>query len=104
MFIKLTADRSILLEDRHNFCAFKLVIEGRREDLDAARRALAGTAELPDADTGWISEQALREWPEVEQDAEWQAALTGMIDMARPHGWIDANRAAIKAHVEWVSP
>ena len=102
MFIKLTADRRVLLEERDNFRAFKLVVEGRREDLDAVRRALAGTAELPDADTAWVSEKALREWPEVKQDASWQAALTGMIDKAKPHGWIDEQRAAIKAHVEWV--
>lgn len=101
MFIKLTADRNILLEDRDNFRAFKLVIEGRPEDLAAVRTALAGTADLPDANTAWVLEKALREWPEVELDTEWQAALTGMIDMARPHGWIDADRGAIKAHVEW---
>jgi hypothetical protein len=35
------------------------------------------------------------------QDTAWQAALTGMIDKARPHGWIDEARAAIKAHLEW---
>jgi hypothetical protein len=102
MYIMLTADLRILLEDRDNFRAFKLVIEGRPEDLAAARTALAGTAELPDAKTAWVSEKALRQWPEVAQDTEWQAALTGMIDMARPHGWIDEQRNAIKAHVEWV--
>jgi len=101
MFIKLTADKRVLLEDRDNFRAFKLVVEGRREDLDPVRRALAGTAELPDADTAWVLEKALRQWPEVSQDTEWQAALTGMIDKARPHGWIDETRGAIKAHVEW---
>ena len=25
-----------------------------------------------------------------------------MIEKARPHGWIDDSRKAIKAHVEWV--
>jgi hypothetical protein len=103
MFVKLTADRRILLEDRNNFRAFKLVVESRREDLEAVRRALAGTAELPDADIAWISEEALRQWPEVAQDTTWQSALTGMIDKAKPHGWIDESRKAIKAHVEWVA-
>jgi len=101
MFIRLTTDKRVLLEERDNFRAFKLVVEGRREDLDPVRRALAGTAELPDADTAWVLEKALRQWPEVAQDTEWQAALTGMIDKARPHGWIDETRGAIKAHVEW---
>jgi hypothetical protein len=35
--------------------------------------------------------------------AAWQQALTGMIEKAKPHGWIDAQRQAIKAHVEWVT-
>ncbi len=101
MHIRVTSDRRVLLEDRDNFRAFKLVIQGHRDNLHAARAALAGTAELPDADTAWVSEAALRKWPEVAQDAAWQAALTGMIDKAKPHGWIDEQRAAIKAHVEW---
>jgi len=25
-----------------------------------------------------------------------------MIEKARPHGWIDDARKAIKAHIEWV--
>ncbi len=102
MFVKLTADRRVVLEDRDNFRAFKLVVEGRREDLDTVRRALQGTAELVDADTAWILEAALRRWPEVAQDAAWQQSLGTMIEKARPHGWIDDARAAIKAHVEWV--
>ncbi len=102
MFVKLTADRGIALEDRDNFRAFKLVVAGEREELDAVRRALAGTAELVDADTAWISESALRARPDVAQDAAWQQAFGAMIEKARPHGWIDDARQAIKAHVEWV--
>jgi hypothetical protein len=102
MYIKLSKDRRVLMQDRDNFRAFKLVVEGQRDDLDAVRATLAGTAELPDADTAWVSEAALRKWPEVAQDVAWQAALTGMIDKAKPHGWIDEQRQAIKAHVEWM--
>lgn len=102
MFVKLTADRRVVLEDRDNFRAFKLVVEGEREDLDVIRGALAGTAELVDADTAWISEAALRRRPEVAQEATWQQAFGAMIEKAKPHGWIDDARQAIKAHVEWV--
>ena len=102
MFVKLTADRRVVLEERDNFRAFKLVVEGPRRDLDAVRRVLAGIAELPDADTAWISEAALRARAEVAQDATWQQSFGAMIDKARPHGWIDDTRKAIKAHVEWV--
>ena len=104
MFVKLTADGSVTLEDRDNFRAFKLVVEGTPASLEATRRALAGTAELPDQTTAWVLEAALRQRPEVAQDAAWQGSLGTMIEKARPHGWIDDERKAIKAHIEWTEP
>ena len=71
--------------------------------LDAVRRAVAGKAELPDADTAWIFEDALRRWPDVAHDAAWQQSFSAMMEKARPHGWIDDARQAIKAHVEWAA-
>jgi hypothetical protein len=102
MFVKLAADGSVTLEDRDNFRAFKLVIEGGPQRLEQARRALANTAELPDPATAWIFEQALRQRPEVAQDAAWQGNLAAMIEKAKPHGWIDERRKTIKAHIEWI--
>lgn len=93
----------MLLEERDNFRAFKLVVELRREELEAARRALAGMAELPDADTAWVFQAALSRRPEVAEDAAWQKDFAAMIDKARPHGWIDDTRKAIRAHVEWMA-
>jgi hypothetical protein len=101
VIIKVTADGAVALEERDNFRAFKLVVDGSRETLDAARRRLAGTAELVDADTAWVFEDALRRRPDVAHDAAWQQGLGAMIDKARPHGWIDDTRRAIKAHIEW---
>ncbi len=72
MFVKLAADGTGSLEDRDNFRAFKLVVEGGPGRLDQARRALLNTAELPDQTTAWIFEQALRQRPEVANDAAWQ--------------------------------
>ena len=101
MFVKFATDGTVSLEDKDNFRAFKLVVEGGPARLEQARRALADTAELPDQATAWIFEQALRQRPEVAQDAAWQASLGTMIEKARPHGWIDDDRKAIKAHIEW---
>src|SRR5919112_3915880 len=103
MFVKLSADGSVSLEDRDNFRAFKLVIEGGPARLDQARRALTNTAELLDEKTAWIFEQALRQRPEVAQDDAWQANLGAMIEKAKPHGWIDEQKKAIKAHIEWTA-
>jgi hypothetical protein len=59
-------------------------------------------AELSDAETAWIFQAALRQWPGIEHDAAWQQNFSAMIEKARPHGWIDDQRNAIKAHIEWV--
>jgi len=103
MFVKVSAGGGVTLEDRDNFRAFKLVVERPRAAFDEVRRTLAGTAELSDHETAWISETALRGRPEVARDQAWQQALGTMIEKARPHGWIDDARKAIKAHIEWVA-
>jgi hypothetical protein len=101
MFVKLAADGSVTLEDRDNFRAFKLVVEGGPARLEQARRALHNTAELPNEKDAWIFEQALRQRPEVAGDATWQQNLGTMMEKAKPHGWIDEQKKAIKAHIEW---
>ena len=102
MYVKVPAGGRVTLEDRDNFRAFKLVVEGGR--LDDARLALTDLALLPDRDTAWISAKALRQRPEVANDAAWQQSFDAMIEKAKPHGWIDEERGAIKAHVEWTAP
>ena len=101
MFVKISADHSITLEDCNNFRAFKLVVMGNSSKLDDIRKTLAGIAELPDDKTAWILESALRNSKEVAQDQAWQQNLSTMIEKAKSHGWIDEQRKAIKAHIEW---
>jgi hypothetical protein len=47
MFLKLTAAGELQFEDRQNFRALKLVVEGDRGRLDAVRRAVAGPTVNP---------------------------------------------------------
>jgi hypothetical protein len=101
MFIKVSADLRVQLADANNFRSFKIVVEDARNRLDHVRRRLAGLAEVPDHDTAWVSAATLRRWPGVAHDPAWQEGFSGMIEKARPHGWIDDARGAIKAHVEW---
>jgi hypothetical protein len=103
MYLKFSTAGGLQFEDRDNFRAFKLVVEGDRSQPDSVRRGLAGKAELPDAETAWIFMDTLRQWPGVENDAAWQQNFSAMIEKARPHGWIDDQRKTIKAHVEWVT-
>ncbi len=102
MFIKADAGRpSVTLEDRDNFRAFKLVVIGDASKLDEVRKALAGIAELPDDKISWVSEAALRGFDGVANDRAWQQNLSAMIEKAKPHGWVDEARKAIRAHIEW---
>src|ERR1700694_4126267 len=103
MLLNVLAATVVTLEDANNFRGFKVVVAMPNADLDIVRSALLGTAVLPDRDTAWVSELALRAWPEVANDATWQDALTAMIAKARPHGWVDDANKAIKAHVEWTT-
>ena len=95
------ADSGVVLEDPHNFRAFKVVVNRPGADLAAIQSALAGLATLPDRETAWVSEVALRRRPEVATDAAWQQACSGMIEKAKAYGWIDEQNKTIKAHIEW---
>jgi hypothetical protein len=101
MYVKVAAGGSVSLEEKDNFRAFKVVVEGGPARLDQVRRALSGTAEVQDQGHAWIYEQALRKRPEVAGDATWQSNLGTMIEKAKPHGWVDDAKKAIRAHIEW---
>ena len=57
---------------------------------------------LSDPDTAWICAGGAPPLAWVAEDAVWQQSFSAMIEKARPHGWIDEGRQAIKAHVEWM--
>jgi flavin reductase len=100
MFFRVANGRTDLVE-QDNFRAFKVVVEGTVTDFGKARQSLAPVGNLTDTSTAWISQNALREWPDLKNDTDWQRGLSAMIEKARPHGWIDPATGAIKAHVEW---
>jgi len=99
MFVQVANDGGVTLQDAENFRAFKLVVGGGEARLDAARQALSGTADVPDAATAWISPTALVALHGA--DAAWEQSLAAMIEKARPHGWIHPDTGAIRAHIEY---
>lgn len=102
MYLNILA-AAVELEDSNNFRSFKVVVAMPNAELEMVRRALSGIAVLPDRDTAWVSEQALRNWAGLADNAAWQDALTAMIEKAKPHGWVDDANKSIKAHVEWMA-
>ena len=79
------------------------MVEGGPDRLDTRAACCPAPPNCRDQATAWIFEQALRQRPEVAQDATWQRNLGAMMEKAKPHGWIDEQKKAIKAHIEWVA-
>ena len=101
MIISVHATNDITLDDANDFRAFKVAIQIPDASLEEAQVALAGLATMTDRETAWVSQEALRQWRVVKDDVEWQQNFDAMIEKAKPHGWIDEEKKAIKAHVEW---
>jgi hypothetical protein len=63
--------------------------------------ALSALGEVTDVGHVWVGEAALAKLAGREGDKEWLAKLAAMKDKARPFGWVDDERHAIRAHIKW---
>jgi hypothetical protein len=98
LFIHVTRDFSVALEESQDFKRFKLVIDAARGDPAKLTAALAGVATLSAEGHAWVSEAWLRR---RDPAASWQEGLTAMIAVAKKYGWVDEPAKTIRAHVEW---
>ena len=98
MFIHVSRDLKITLEDAQDFKRFKLVIDAAREDGGKLKAALAPAATLGDDGHAWVKEAWLRAH---DGSATWQEGLTAMIGVAKKYGWVDEQAKTIRAHIEW---
>jgi hypothetical protein len=97
MFIHVSRDLKISLEDAQDFKRFKLVIDAARDE-GKLKAALAPVATLSDDGHAWVKEAWLRGH---DGSAPWQEGLTAMIGVAKKYGWVDEQAKAIRAHIEW---
>lgn len=103
MIIRIVASRSsIEIDDAHNFKAFAVRIEGTFDDSVVQAELLGRVALRSDGEHAWISERALREWPQFKSESWWQEGLTNMIAAVQKFGWIDNVNHSIRAHIEYV--
>lgn len=98
MFIQVTPDFVVTLEDPQDFKHFKLVVAADRADLIELRRAIEGVASLTEDGHAWVNEDWLRRHG---ADATWQDGLSAMIEVAKKYGWVDEKAKTIRAHIEW---
>jgi hypothetical protein len=101
MMIRIIAkSRSVEIDAPDNFRAFSVRIEGRFDDPALEAELLRRVAVRHDREHAWISEQVLREWPQIKSETWWQDGLTGMIAAVQKFGWTDNASHSIRAHIE----
>jgi len=98
MFIHVTKDYAVALQEPEDFKKFKLVIDAPRADTARTGSALSGVATLDPEGHAWVSEEWLRK---QDSAAAWQDGLTAMIGVAKKYNWVDEEKKAIRAHVEY---
>jgi len=98
LFIHVTRDFHVALEEPQDFKRFKLVIDAARSDTTKLVTALTGVATLSAEGHAWVSEAWLRRHDPA---ATWQEGVTAMVAVAKKYGWIDEQTKAIRAHVEY---
>jgi hypothetical protein len=104
MIIRIVAaDRSIEVEDAHNFRAFMVRIQGKFENQATQDEVLGCAAISHDLEHAWIPERWLREWPSLAGESWWQDGLTSMIAAVQRFGWVDPANDSIRAHIEYTS-
>lgn len=92
MIVSLDAQGQLALEDALNCHAFSFRSDG--SEMASNEHVLFSDG------MAWVSEKALRAWPPLRENDEWQANLTGMIAYAASKGWVDKASGRIRAHVE----
>jgi hypothetical protein len=98
MFIHVTRDFAVALEEAADFKRFKLVIDAARGEDARLESALAGIATLSPEGHAWVNEDWLRH---REAAPGWQQGIDAMVAVARKYGWVDETAKTIRAHVEW---
>ena len=102
MIIRISArGHSIEIDDPRNFKAFSVRIEGSFDDPAVQAELLGRVASSSDRDHAWISEQILRDWPQLKSKSWWHNGLSGMIAAVQKFGWIDQANHSIRAHIEY---
>lgn len=98
MIIECFCDGGVRLDEPLDFRRFKLVLHG---DARLGTQSWKGVTLLDDHDA-LVSIDLVPTLAGRPNDASWDESYAEMIAKAREHGWIDPERAAIRAHIEHV--
>lgn len=99
MFVSVDARGMATLQDALDFKRFKIVLP-RSSDHSVLAGQLASLVKFESKDTAWISVAEMRQLGPQENNAEWQDGVTAMLTKATGFGWVSADGAMVRAHVE----
>ncbi|MDA9404374.1 hypothetical protein [Bradyrhizobium sp. CCBAU 45389] len=98
MIIECLDGGAVRLTEPSDFRKFKLVLRG---EVRTDTQSWNGITLLDDRNA-LVSIGLVPTLPGRPDDASWDQGYAVMVAKAREHGWIDAERQAIRAHVERV--
>ena len=101
MIVAIDAGRTERIEQPLDFKRFHLEIAAPRSDLAGLRGAFAPYGTIENEAHAWIDADALRQWPGLAGNAEYQSGLGGMLDFAARKGWMSPDGKRVRAHIVW---
>lgn len=101
MIITVAEDSRLGLRDPEDFRGFEIEVADPRISVAQALAALRTLGDVAEDGHVWIGEAALVKLAGRAQDTDWLGKLAAMKDKARPYGWVDDDRHAIRAHIKW---
>lgn len=101
MIITVSETGELGLEDPDDFRRFEIHVTRVGITVAQIMSALRTLGEVADDGHVWIGDKALVKLAGRDGDADWLAKFAAMKDKARPFGWVDDERQAIRAHIKW---
>lgn len=101
MIITVTETGDLGLDDPDDFRRFEIHVKRVGITVAQIMTALRALGEVADDGHVWVGEPALVKLAGREGNDDWLAKLAAMKDKARPFGWVDDDRHAIRAHIKW---
>ena len=96
MYIQITADGGLTLEDIDDMKAFSIV----EAVAGGSTLALANIAEPAEGNHYWIDAEAVIQLSSKGSDPQWVAGFWDMLGKVEAYGYSDLQAKRIKAHVE----
>ncbi len=101
MIIAISTDGVVQLEDAENFKQFKIVVPVALAGGQAVVDKLGALGVLDkDGAHVWVSIAEFLTRFGAERPADWHQNFNRMVESVAKHGYVDADRTAVRSHIE----